>query len=256
MAITEVFPNPTVKEVAFEIRFPNLFFIESKIGDLQIKIMDKFPQSALVFQRQLLFANLDPSAKLEEIQQKLPQEQGQKVWQFNSPFGYQLNVRGNSISITSKFHKTYNNQQSDNRFRDIISHVLEPFFRLTNLPEVVRVGLRYIDECPFQDKTTELFLSHFNSSFSTPRFPIEDTIEQQYIAVVKRGDYFIKYVEAFNENSSPPSLRLDIDGFAVNVPSAQCLDTTDSLHDLISNEYEATIKDPVYKYMRGDSNNA
>ena len=31
MAINEVFPNPTVKKVIFQIRFPNLFFIESKI---------------------------------------------------------------------------------------------------------------------------------------------------------------------------------------------------------------------------------
>jgi hypothetical protein len=40
MAIEEVFPNPTVKQVAFEIRFPNLFYLESKIGELQVKIME------------------------------------------------------------------------------------------------------------------------------------------------------------------------------------------------------------------------
>ena len=27
----EVFPNPTVKEVVFEIRFPSLFYMESRI---------------------------------------------------------------------------------------------------------------------------------------------------------------------------------------------------------------------------------
>lgn len=38
MPINEVFVNPTVKQVIFQVKFPNLFFIESKIGDIQLKI--------------------------------------------------------------------------------------------------------------------------------------------------------------------------------------------------------------------------
>jgi hypothetical protein len=45
----EVFPNPTVKTVIFQIRYPNLFYIESRIGDIQVKIMDDFPESSLLF---------------------------------------------------------------------------------------------------------------------------------------------------------------------------------------------------------------
>jgi uncharacterized protein (TIGR04255 family) len=174
MTITEVFPNPTVKQVAFEIRFPNLFFIESKIGDLQMKIMDKFPESALLFQRQILFA-LD-TEKIEDIQKKVPQE-GVKIWQFNNPaLGYKLDISSSSLVISSTSHKTYNNQQSENRFRDIIAHVITPFFSLTKLPILNRVGLRYIDECPFKEKSTTTFLAHFNSCFATTRFSIEDNI--------------------------------------------------------------------------------
>jgi len=39
MAIAEIFPNPTVKSVFFEVRFPNLFYLEAKIGDLQLKVL-------------------------------------------------------------------------------------------------------------------------------------------------------------------------------------------------------------------------
>jgi len=249
MAITEVFPNPTVKQVSFEIRFPNLFFIESKIGELQIRIMDKFPESALLFQRQLLFAV--STEKIEDLQKKVPQEEGVKIWQFSNPaLGYKLDISGSNLAISSTSHKTYNNQQSDNRFRDIIAHVVDPFFRLTNLPTLNRVGLRYIDECPFKEKTTTKFLNHFNSCFATTRFSIEDSIEHQYIAFVKRNEYFIRYVETYNANVNTTSITLDFDGSANNVPSAACLDTTDRLHDIIVEEYEATIKEPVYEYMR------
>lgn len=254
MPLSEVFPNPTVKQVIFQIRFPNLFFIESKIGELQMKIMDKFPESALLFQRQVVFAVGDDD-KIEDFRQKLPQEQGVKVWKFDNPnFGYQLSVESNSLSITSSFHKTYDNRQSDNRFRDIIEVVLKHFFDLTNLPTVNRVGLRYIDECPFKEKTTDSFLAHFNSGFSTARFSIEDSIEQQYVALVKRGEYFIRYLEKYNFNTNPILLILDFDGSANNVPSATCLDVTDHLHNIIAEEYKSTIREPIYTYMREAKN--
>ena len=252
MAITEVFSKPTVKQVIFQIRIPNLFFLESKIGELQMTIIDKFPESALLFRRQVLFADIGPSAKLEELKGRTTEEQGRKVWQFNSPLGYQLNVLTDSLDITSNFHKTYNNKKSENRFRDIIEYVLNPFFAITKLPIINRIGLRYIDECPFFKITTENFLFHFNSCFSTKRFSIENSVEHQYKAVVKRGDHFVRYMETLDSQSNPPMLNLDFDGFALNVPTDHYIQTTDALHDIILEEYELTIKEPVYKYMRGE----
>jgi len=250
--IDEVFPNPTVKQVVFQIQFPNLFFIESKIGDLQIKIIDEFPESALIFQRGIVFA-VGHEKNIESIQQNIPQEQAAKVWQFsNPPMGYVLHVASNALTIISTSHKTYNNKQSGNRFRDIIVHVLKPFLDLTRLPTINRVGLRYIDECPFKEKTTTSFMEHFNSCLSTTRFSIEDSIEQQYVSFVKRNGHFLRYAEIYNANINPTSVTLDFDGSANNVPSNDCLDVADQLHVLIVEEYKATIKDPVYAYMRGE----
>ena len=68
MAITEIFPYPTVKQVVFEIRFPNLFYIENKIGEFQTKIMKEFPESALLFQRKFFFADVGTEEKLKGIE--------------------------------------------------------------------------------------------------------------------------------------------------------------------------------------------
>jgi hypothetical protein len=47
----EVYPNPVAKNVSFEVRFPNLFFIEGRIGDFQVRVMKDFPQSELIHRR-------------------------------------------------------------------------------------------------------------------------------------------------------------------------------------------------------------
>ena len=73
--------------------------------------------------------------------QDKPEENAPKIWQFKSPKGYALNVMGDSLDITSEFHKTYNNQASDNRFRDIIELVVNSFFEVMGVPTVKRIGL-------------------------------------------------------------------------------------------------------------------
>ena len=82
MSISKVFPNPTVKHAIFQIRFPNLFSMEHKIGDLQLKIMEEFPQSTLLFRRQILFADIGPETKFEDIPSDSDKETGKKIWQF------------------------------------------------------------------------------------------------------------------------------------------------------------------------------
>jgi hypothetical protein len=80
MTINEVFPNPTVKQVVFQIHFPNLFYIESKIGELQMRIMEKFPESAILFRQQVIFADMGPNAKIEDIAPQAKQQGAKKIW--------------------------------------------------------------------------------------------------------------------------------------------------------------------------------
>ena len=101
-------PNPTVTQVIFQIRFPALFSIENKIGDIQERIFSRFPESKLVFSRQFMFADISPNSSLSQI----PKSDGigRKFWSFESPNKYQLNILHNSLDITSNYHKTYNNR--------------------------------------------------------------------------------------------------------------------------------------------------
>ena len=249
MVIDEVFPNPTVKRVIFQIRFPNLFFIENKIGDLQLKIMKEFPKSSLLYRRQFLFADVGPKGKLEEIPAKFDEEFGKKIWQFESEKNYRLNVLTDSLDITSEYHKTYNGDDP-NKFRDTIEFVLKQFFEVSAIPLVNRIGLRYIDECPLPSKDNKTFESYYDSVFPIDRFDIADVDEMRFRTVTKKGNYHLTYMETLQKSEDEHKYILDSDGFAMNISSEDCLRVTDDLHRLVSEEYERTIKEPVYEYMR------
>lgn len=249
MAIDEVFPNPTVKLVAFEIRYPNLFFLESKIGDLQLKIMEQFPESALGFRRQVLFADVSPKAKLEEVQEKMDKEWATKVWNFKSPKDFELDVTTSTLALRSARHKTYKLEGGD-KFRDIIQFVVDSFLEVTAIPLISRIGLRYVDECPIPVKNNQDFKEYYNSVFPLERFDIADVEEMDFKTIVKRGDYSLRYIEALRKDNDKYKLILDFDGFALSVKSSDYLAVTDNLHVTISDEYERTIKEPVKQYMR------
>jgi hypothetical protein len=74
----------------------------------------------------------------------------------------------------------------------------------------------------------------------------------KFVAIVSRGDCFIRYLESLKQVEDKYILILDFDGFANNTTATEVLTTTDKLHDIISREYELTIKEPVYRYMRGE----
>lgn len=248
MAINEVFPNPTVKKVIFQIRYTNLFYIEDKIGDLQTKLMKKFPESALLYHQ--TFRLTDKGFDMEKSSDKKPGEPLQKIWSFESPKKTKLNILSDSMDISSEFHKTYNNPASASKFRDVIDFVLNHFFEVTQIPIVKRIGLRYIDECPIPKKDTKVFKEYYKTTFPLGRFKLEDATEMNFSTVVKRGKYNLRFVEKTVPLGNKYKLILDFDGFGVNIQSRNCLKVTDDLHDLILKEYEKSIKAPVYQHMR------
>jgi len=245
LAIKEIFPNPTVKQVIFAIEFPNLFYTENKIGDLQVKIMNEFPKSKLVFRRPLLFSDVGTEEKRKDIDERY----GKKIWQFISDKKFQLSITSNSLDILSEYHKTYNLDGAD-KFRDTIDFALKNFFAVMAIPLVNRIGLRYIDECPLPTKNNETFSSYYNSVFPIERFNIADSEETFFRTVTKRGEFNLIYMESLQKRNDKYVLILDFDGFAKNIKSEDCLTVTDKLHDIILKEFESTIKEPVYAFMR------
>ncbi|MCI0532380.1 MAG: TIGR04255 family protein [candidate division Zixibacteria bacterium] len=249
MPSNEVYPNPTVTNVIFQIRFPNLFSIENKIGDYQITVMEKFPKSALLFRRQVVFADVGPQVKFEEFPNEMTQ-QGPKIWQFVSPDKVTLNVLSDSLDINSAFHKTYNNPGHENRFRDTIQFAVDNFLKITKIPVLNRIGLRYIDDCPIPAKDNKSFGDYYNTTFDIERFNFANASEMEFKTVVKRDEYFLRYAESFAEIDGKRKYILDFDAFANDINASDYLKTTDKLHDIIIDEYQKTIKDPVRDYMR------
>jgi len=250
MRKAEVFINPTVKQVVFQIRYPNLFFLESKIGDFQLKIMNEFPVSSLLFRRQLLFSNLGLKENLEDPSQNNTEGVNAKIWQFRSKDDVELNVLSDSLDISSKSYKTYNNSSGDKKFRDIIKFVVDAFLEVTSVPIINRLGLRYIDECPLFEKTNDQLNKSFNTSFNLDRFDISTAENMDFLTTINRDKYKLRYAESLLKQDQDYKIMLDFDGIAENLESKDYITNLDNLHQIISDEFFATIKDPILDYMR------
>jgi len=250
VAINEVFPNPTVKKVIFQIRFPALFAMESLVGDLQVKIMDRFPDSRLLQQTQIVLTEIGPEGIIEQIPQEHRPGAVRKIWRFQSESGTVLNVLTDSLDLTSEVHKTYNNPDAHECFRDAIRLAVDNFLEVTRIPNLTRIGLRYIDDCPVPEGEDAVFSQWYNTTFPLDRFSIHDAVELLFAARVRRGEHFVYFRELLTKKEDKSSLTLDFDGYAENVKAADYLTVTDRLHEIVAAEYEASIKEPVYRHMR------
>lgn len=250
---TEVFPYPTVKEVAFQITFPHLFSIENKIGDFQDKIVMQFPDSSLILRRQVVFADTGLEGKFESVPVKkgLEPETVRKIWVFKSKEKIEVSVQTNSITIISQEHKTYNNPGSEKKFRGVIEFVIGNFFKTINVPIISRIGLRYTDECPLPSKDNETLEKLYDSTLPIDRFPIKDATEIYFSINTLRKNHRLIYQEALAKNKQGQDvLILDFDGFETEIASADFLKVADELHGIIEEEYFSIIKEPIKEYMR------
>ena len=256
MARGEVYRNPTVKQVIFQIRFPNLFYIESKIGDYQMRVMERFPDSRLAYRRNILIANVGPDVSVGDIPKPTDDAQVSKIWSFRSREGVELNVEMDSLAISSTLHKTYNSPGVEPRFRDVIELAVGSLIEVTSIPVLSRIGLRYVDDCPVPETTNETYRSWYATAFPLERFPISEALEMVFLARVRKGKHNLTYREQFGYKDGKAQLTLDFDGYAETVRASEYLTTADELHDMISEEYEErTIKEPVRLYMRGEADN-
>jgi len=256
MTSDEVFPNPLVKEVVFQIRFPNLFFLADRIGDFQVKVMKEFPKSELLLRRHFLLTDEGDTDKLERMVGELKdQEAVNRVWQFESEQGVRLDITSNSLALVSKSHKSYRLGE-ERPFRDVVAFVTSCFFDVTQVPIIKRIGLRYIDECPVPENNSERFAEYYTTVFPLERFPLENATAMDYKVIIDRGPHKLRYVESLRGQGENRSLILDFDAWAEDIQPSATIETTDTLHEIIWNEFEATIREPVREYMRTPSENA
>ena len=254
VAMTEVFNSPTVERVIFQITFPSYFGIESKIGDFQLKIMNKFPNSKLLTKQSIIFAQgVDP------IEKDTSGVGSSKIWQFlDEEEDIILNIAADSLDITSKRHKTYNNAgvSEEERFRETISFVVDEFLSVIQLTVINRIGFRYLDsKCPLPDvMSNESFSEYYNTSFDLDNLQIDDINKVvnllSQIVILKPNDVQIKFKENLIHKDSSWSYNLDFDGSKSKIDPAEYLRHLDDIHEQTDLCYNGVIKEPVYSIMR------
>ena len=255
----KIYKNPTVNTFVFQIRFSNLFMIENKIGEYQTRIMDKFPDSLFTIRRELLFTDVRPEFKLVDIK---PHETigSRKRWKFKSNDNYELNVLTNSLDITSKKHKSYYGDGDTEGFKDIIKFAVDNFLDLMPIKTIKRIRIRYIDCSLIPSLDSETFKKWYTTVFPLERSNLDQAGSLFFEARnIQRGNYEFNYRETFAPERSEDSEEfdmqyiLDLDGYAVNIPSEKYIDVLDELRDLIHNEWENnTIRQPVKDWMDKD----
>lgn len=247
----QTFNFPTVKVVFFELKFPHLFSIENRIGNFQEKIMSDFPESKVGISRSVVFSETGPDGKLEELPNQFTRETGVKTWIFQSKENIQLELKTNQLVLISKEHKTYNNEGNLPRFRDYLKKIIENLFSTVKVPMLSRIGLRYIDEFPLPGQTNEVLNKYYNTTLPLVRFPLENITDlASFNTSTRRRNYNLNYRETFLKKDETLKLILDFDGFAKNVPSENCMQIADELHEIIDEEYFNNVKEPWLEYMR------
>ena len=253
MAADEVFPNPLVKKVIFQIRFPNLFFLKDLIGKFQIKIMKDFPKSELLLRRHFLRTTESDEQALQQMAGNLREEEPvTRIWQFTSVRDVKLEITSCSLALVSESHKSYR-LGTDYRFRDVIELVTNHFFEVTEIPIINRIGLRYIDECPVFENSSEEFRKCYNTVFPLDRFSIETAEAIDYKVIVVGDGHKLRYIESLQGKGNDRKLILDFDAWSEDIESDTTLDVADRLHDAIRREFQTTIKEPILEYMRKPS---
>ncbi|MGB6500865.1 MAG: TIGR04255 family protein, partial [Thermoplasmata archaeon] len=246
----EIYANPVVKQVAFEIRFPNLFFIETRIGEFQVEVMGDFPQSELVHRRSFMFVAGNPDNKsIDDLAKQQANDSTDKIWQFKSLTGTKLEISSRNLVLSSGEHRSYKNGEEPT-FRTLIKRVVDPFLKMVQLAIVLRIGFRYTNECPIFDRSTERFNQCYNSILPMSRFRLGEVANMDCAVVASAKDCQYRHLESMRLTPQGGTLVLDIDAWSENVQVEKVMDVTDLLYETISNDFKSTIKEPIIDFMR------
>jgi uncharacterized protein (TIGR04255 family) len=244
----EVFPSPVVKSVAFELRFPNLFFIETRIGEFQVQVMKDFPQTELLHRRNLMFL-AGPADNLQELAKQQTGDATDKVWVFKSKAGTRLEISSKNFVVSSEQHFSYKHGD-EKSFRSAVQRAVEPFIKMVAIPLALRIGLRYVNECPIFSRSTEQFNECYNSILPMSRFKLEQVANMDCAVVTNMEQCQLRHVESMRLTPEGGQLVLDLDAWAENVPSENVMASTDLLYEALSTDFWNTVKQPIIDYRR------
>jgi len=240
----EVFANSPLFEVAFEVRFPHLFYIAQKIGEFQLDIVDDFPKSSQVFTQSFVFGEKREVIPDKDNVNAIPS------WQFENETGKtRIVVYSNKLNIISREYKSYNHP-SEKKFKDLITKILSVFAKTVPMKKFSRIGIRYIDHCPLERLDNEYFKNYYNPIFNIDKYKVEDILDNLFMVNIKREQYNLLFQCGIRKLDVGYKYIMDYDGYATEIEADSCITTTDELRRLIKKEFLSNITEDFKKYMR------
>jgi hypothetical protein len=118
------------------------------------------------------------------------------------------------------------------------------------IPLALRVGLRYVNECPIFNRSTERFNECYNSILPMSRFRLEQVANMDCAVVANMEQCQFRHLESMRLTPEGGQLVLDLDAWAENVPSENVMASTDVLYETIATGFRDTVKQPIIDYMR------
>lgn len=245
MSDDEVYTNPPVKQVVFQVKFPNLFYIENKVGDFQMEIMDRFPDSVLALQKVIFAGEVKKGDNFDSI----PENGVRKIWKFTSKLGTELELQNDSLTLSSDHHVSYALGDPEKQFKDVMCFAVDRLLKTVPIPVFTRIGLRYVNHCPIMSASNRSFYTFYDSCLPLRRFPLSQATDAETVVVTNLDSGFgLIYKEKLVLGEH--ELILDMDAFHGQAKSSEYVGIADNLHVIISEQFWKTAKEPMRAYMR------
>jgi uncharacterized protein (TIGR04255 family) len=212
------YPNPMLKEVVCELRFPAVLKIEHGIVDFQDKIREDLPTFGLG----------------ERI--GFPRE---KFWEFrNENEDLKVGVRINSLAISSYRYKKFND------FFPELKKYTKIFVETFDISSVLRIGLRYINEYIFEtNDAIEEYFRYFVPNFNEERINLAQARAFSLELRKRLEDSDLNLRNDFRKNEQDQyRYILDIDSYVnKKIRWNEVFDKIQALHDIVVKEFHENI---------------
>ncbi len=232
--LTEKFPNPPLREVAFEIRFTPDLVIPQEIYRYQGKIKHQLPK-------------LGKTTAFSIGPQGLEIPAPEANWMFeDDEDNIRVTVRPHILGITSKKHKSFDDFLP--QIRDLTTLFTEEF----GIRALKRVGLRYINDIRLRDDPIADLKSWFVASFNPKQVKPDDIVQFSQDARQRRGEKFLTLrTQLYPDSQGAYHFILDIDSyFEGKLKVERLFKVVEELHEMTIREFHDNITDEFVDRLR------
>ncbi len=232
--LDEKFPNPPLREVAYEVRFTPDLRIPYGIHRFQKEIRNQLPI-------------IGRTADFVIGAQGVGTSPVESAWQFeDDEENLLVKVRANSLGIVTRKHRTFE------VFYPHIERITSLFTGLYEVQSVNRVGFRYINDIRLGDSPRDELERFFVPAFNASRVSYENIVSTATNLRERRGDRFLTLrTQLSNGAQGDFHYLLDIDAYHEGQVKVELLPkVVNDLHKIAIKEFHANITDAFIEKLR------